>query len=542
MTENSVIIQRLRDASENFQIKHQIYSWRLSLLGDYTRMGGKEIKTTPSRLSQILKQTDAFPDVQVIAVREGDANHLYTWLLNLAETITFSIPGFSFPDLGDEALELFRDEYIRRRVFTDERVLSDLVRAILAFSTDGVAFFKVFPFEGKPTLRWVDTLYALWDVKSPSFHTVRFFAEQVRLVASEAEKWIGSENVAKILTKGSREGEAIVRFIEYWDEETVAFCEEGTFEVLAKYDNGMGFIPYLAMTAPIPPSCFMPYPPIISALGTQVLLTEHGKTLVNNIKSARTRMLADTSKLSDETIEYLLDNPHEVPFIKTQEGTGIENAVGFVGGAGISQADIYLYQTAVQEIVRHLRVNPFQAGAPINPRFATEAMLIGKVSGLYEKVLGSLWERTLGKIGRYIIRVGFVYDVQPFPYRYKGIFKILNVETPIQPLLEQDVECVAKVSLFESTQETLMKVNTLLGVLQFPGVLQRYPKLLDVAVQMLARALEIKEDLTPVSEPIMPEQGIMPIGGKTSATRQPEPEPEPEPGLEPEFGLPTPTL
>lgn len=501
MTDEKTIKQRIEDAKENITIKQAIYSWRLALMGDFGRMGGKEMRTTPSRLSTILKQTDNFPDVTIFSFKEGDANHLYVWLLNLAETITFEVPTFEFPDLGDEPVSQLRSDYIRRRIFEDERVLSDITRAILAYSTDGLAFFKVFPFEGAPTIRWVDTLYVLWDVKSPSLHTGRFIAEQVRLVASEAEKWIGKENVSKLLgSSSSREGEAVVKFIEYWDDETVAFLEDGTHDVLRIYENKLGFIPYLVMTAPIPPSSFMPYPPIANAVGLQVLLSELGKSLVASTKASRPRFLVDTSKISEDTLESLISNPSEELFIKAQEGMGVENAIGFASAPGITQAEIFLYQQTVQEIVRHLRVNPFQSGAPINPRFATEAMLIGRVSGLYEKVLSSLWRRTLARIARMVVRVGYIYDVKPFPYHYKGQLIRFNETVPIQPLLQEDVPAIAYTSLFESTQETLVKINTLLSIIGIPQIQMRYPSLIDTAVQMLVRAFELRGDFTPKEE------------------------------------------
>jgi len=478
LTTNDRIIRRLRDAKVNKSIKDSMYKLRRVVAGDYTAIGGDKVGVKYDDISQITKVSKMYPTFRPAIYEEGVGNHLYEWLKILVMQTVLQNPQIDFPDL-EESHSKIREGYLHERLGKNSWTIHQ-EKMIFHFLIDGIGWMKLGLFNDIPVVRSVDSIDLLWDIHADLPNETTFMAQELRLKIDTARKLLGQAAIDK-LPQGQHDDtdEDVVRVIEYWDVETLAYTTVDSFTVIKKMESPFrGFIPYVAMYGPIIPSTIYPLPHIVSVIGAQTAHSKLQRSINALASKLKPEVIVDPAAFTPESFRMWQDNPDDLTvLIRDRSYKSDTDPIRFIQPPRVTSDVLALKADLESEIVRHMGVNPFAAGAPIDSNFATEVAEIASRSGLNASFISGKLANMFGDIFRKLVRIGFKHDEEPYQTRMDG--ELITFEGPfsIAPLLEDDVICLVRPGSFETEEMKLIKNMQLLSALNNDPVMSKNTKL-----------------------------------------------------------------
>lgn len=489
MTNSQTILKRFRDGLSIREVTDRIYRMRRFLAGDESALG-RGSKISMGNLAQVTKQNSYTPDFSIVQHDEGVSNHALTWIRTLVKQVMIRHPEITFDGLPTPVSD-FREAYLLDRLSACG--WQSQVRSMLhSFFTDGIGVLQVGLKADKPSIRWIDPIRMVWDVHNKFPHNWRWLATELTLTVSTAKAELGADVVNAIRAKAdlaSETGEEIIKVFEYWDESTVAYISPSYPEPLKIKPNPFGFIPFEFICGDILPSHLTPMAPAVNMLGTHAAHTKIQRSLIEIADKLKPVILVDPSVFTPESYEQF-QTSQDLAVLVYRQNLDPDRYPGVQVQSLSSDLDkaLALKRELDEEYVRAMGANPYAAGSSINPAFASETQAIVGNSGLTVMDVSNDLADTLSRTFRKLIRIGYLYDEEPFVYRSHETDITFDQQLPIQPLLSDDVMCIVQPSPLSNPEAAIQKAQALYSLFaQDPSIAQKNPELLrQIRLQILS--------------------------------------------------------
>jgi hypothetical protein len=496
LTDVKVLLQRVDDSSLTREVRDSMYKLRRFFSGDESALG-RASNISISELGKRRKENSLRPDFRITGADEGVSNHALAWIRTLVKQVLIRHPEVEFKNLPISVSD-FREAYVLDRMSRCEWV-EEVRSSLLSFCIDGYAVIKTGMSHDYPAIRYVDPLDLGWDIHEKFPHKWRYVIQELRLNVSSARKELGDEVVNKIRANAKlidETGEEVIKVLEYWDESTLAYISCGKPEVLNRKENPFGFIPFEIMHSEILPSHLTPVPLAVHVLGTQAAHTETQRSLIELARLMRPQVVVDPNAFTEESYRQWQLNPDELTVLVYKPGITEDqrgSAIQFLSPMQEISNVLAIKRELDEEFVRSLGVNPYSAGASISPEFASETQAIMGLSGLNAMDISQQLAEFLAKIFRKIVRIGYLYDEEPFIYKANQDVVEFGPDFPITVMLEDDVECMVQPSLQNNPEAAAAKAQTLATIfLSDPDVRTQHPALVKKMREMLLSAYNIR--------------------------------------------------
>lgn len=505
LTPEDKILLRIEDAKANHELKRYMYNMRRFVAGDDTAMGGDRM-TLVSALEgagRVVRMNREFPHFKISEHEEGISNHVLTWINNIIKQSLISRPRLEWPDLSPSVSSV-REAYVLDR-WGKSYWKHHQYKAIYSYLVDGIAFVKIGMKGGLPRFRYADTVDMYWDLSAETPYEHRFLAEDLRLSEDVARRefgdkivnWLLGDNVEST-EKQRRTQERVVKVVEYWDSGTRAFLRPGKLtqdSVIKRQANDQKEIPFEILSQPVLPSMLAPLPHIITVIGAQTALTQLQRSLLKTYKALRPFYTVDESCFTRQSVDEWLDT-EDIACLKWAEGVDPQRKAQAISIQHVDKLPAELMtikETIENEIVRGLGVNPYIAGAPMNPEFSREVSEISGQSQLGVSYVKDVISDFLGCCARRTCRVGADWDDEPFTVRLEGDVVEFGEDMPVQPILQRDVDCVAIAGQYETEAMKMMRAEKIMETAQLPQVVQQYPRVMEWALEFWLEAFGARD-------------------------------------------------
>lgn len=396
-----------------------------------------------------------FRPILVTDIEEGRSNKLLQAIRTLVLQTTYHFPEVEADDLETEDATLLR-EYFRQRLGPEPMgcgAITEMRRALYDYLIGGFGWVWVGIQNGKPIIRYVDTLDTLWDQAAPTLSDARWWSCTQRAPLKWWMDTFGKQKFTKFLalekSKHVRE-ETPIDLQFYYDIEGTA----GTFMVLHKsgeddvdddpiikgsnpciWTYGREKVPFL----PSEPMFFMELPNTRHPIGIAEQMLP-SQVAIWRADEAIQQIIACPAFY--EVVEGSLDEAELQKFEDAEVGSVIRRKGD---GAPIQQHQALEVPHALLnyrafhegEMQSQSGANPFASGEPLEgTNFAAEVHAIqgasGLMSGTIAKDNAEFWIRTLRKF----LAKGAVYDNKYFTARFEDVTLEFDEANPINIYLQ----------------------------------------------------------------------------------------------------------
>ncbi len=235
-------------------------------------------------------------------------------------------------------------------------------------------------------------------------------------------------------------------------------------------------------------------------VGAQTAHTELQRSLIEINRNLKPVIEIDYSSYTEESIRDFQEAPEDLSVLVLKPGKAPSYKVSSYEGK-VSEA-LAIKRGLEEEIVRHLGVNPFSAGAPLNVDLATEVTAIQGQSGLTAQSISTDLSKFLSCSFQKLVRIGALYDEKPFKVRLNEDVVTFGPQFEIEPILREDVPCQVTPGTFETEYTKVAKGMQLAKVfLEDPIVRQNYPKL----VQYIWKSILVNYNVRDVDSLLKPD-------------------------------------
>lgn len=502
MTKEKKIIRRIEDAKENLEIKQSMYRFRKFLAGDHAAIGADKVAVTPTAAGKIYRSNPNFPDFRISSHEEGVSNSALTWVMTLIKQSFIQKPSIVFPNVSEKEVSQVLEQYILDRLeksFWERHQFTMLMSRI----TDGIAFAKITMRKGMPCLRYKDTLDMYWDLHSESPEDYRFLACEVRANEDTIRNHFGEDAYKKIkknvtgqddASPDDDDGERIFKFIEYWDDDTQCYLTCGNAEIIpgTRRENELGFIPFEILAGERLPSMWQPLSHLVHTVGPSTAKANLQRSLFEMDKRQKPVIVGDPSAFDQESWEAFREAPDTIPVLETVGARPANEALSLVALDKINPQTLQREQALTNDEIQAIGVNPYAGGVSQDVQFARQVDEIRSQSGLNATILSAELSRFMARAIPKLLKMGILYDSQPFEAVYGDDPIIFNTLIPIDPVLAAGAESAVEVTSghYESQQERIAKAQALLT--QAIALRAEFPQLLTEAMQRFLAAFDVR--------------------------------------------------
>ena len=492
LTSVKVILERLRIAQCNYEIKKQFYKLRRVLAGDFTVIGSDGTPVTRSEYSKSRRENSQFPNFMKRVFEEGVSDHTAIWCKQLVLSTVATKIEVSSPELDPDILHV-REDWLNDRLKKCD-FFSIQQTFLIDYLTTGFSFLKVGMQNDYPAVFYADPINLYWDVHN-DYPSYRFMAERLTIPEDLARQEFGDAEIDKIVG-ASKDGiyEDCVPIIEYWDGTTLAYVDTTFSRVLLRKKNPLGEIPYICMRGMTLPSNTIPTPHILAVIGMAAGHAELQRSMMEIYKRLKPAMILNPDSFTEESYRSFMNNPEDISVLVLKPATPDNvKAIEVINFPQLGAEAIRMKQELENEIVQSLGVNPFRSGIAPHADFAAQVAAIDTRSGLIEGHIINDLSLVFSELAEMMFRIGAKYDDNPYKVRLNEHVIEFDTKYSIQRLLRDDVPIEAFGKSFESPGTKIQKaVGIGQGILQLAQLRKIEPKLADFALTQILAAYGVR--------------------------------------------------
>lgn len=484
-------VYRITSAKSSlYSYQKKIWEMRKIVAGDQSVLTGVDISSTDDGQDAYYGGFPEWHDVVLTDVVSGRSNRILQHVRTLAMQTIYRFPDVEFEDLEPE-IAAVNAQYLKYRLGPIPHGCNakDHMRlALIDYLVGGPGWVFVGASEGKPVVRWCDSLRMFWDPTARQLSDCQWAAVEYTNTLEYWSRVYGPSKFKHLVHDKESENvlDRPVTLMHYYDTDgnfMVFLVKDGEIDEKPIFKgenqyivNDVYVLPFESVSFMTLPSVRLPIGLVEQMLPNQIALWEAEKRMRDDISSGRGFKEFEEGSYSDEQIEkwergdtdYLVRRSGSQP-MHTHPPTPPDGAV------------INWAQLQDKQMIAMSGADPYAAGSPVEGvQYAAEVNAIKSSSSLMAgniaKDNAEFWQRVVKKV----LAFGKLFDRNKMNLVIGDYRLEFNDEYPISQFLEPDAPITVREdsTTFKpkemAVNEALMLLDASMKVAgMFPGAMAK---------------------------------------------------------------------